>query len=171
MWFTEAKCSLIGWCTSTELALDVRQTECSLLSRLAVGAGEGPGLTNRPLGETFGAESVTLSIAQMPAHNHTLSNGVTGNTGGSQPFDNTQPSLGVDLYSIDLGREVTDEEYERHLQQADIVQIEQMALLRCLGDVHYDLTESTFRRCRTAEGSFRYKAICCIDMMTVVLGR
>lgn len=42
-----------------------------LRGRTPVGAGTGAGLTNRVLGSTGGAETVTLTIAQMPAHNHT----------------------------------------------------------------------------------------------------
>src|SRR5262249_12753829 len=73
-----------------------------LQGRVAVGAGQGPGLSNRMLGERPGAESVTLSVAQMPSHTHTLSGGgTTGATGGSQPFDNTQPSLAVN-YMVTL---------------------------------------------------------------------
>lgn len=38
-----------------------------------VGAGIGPGLTPRPLGQAYGAESVALtSAAQLPPHDHTL---------------------------------------------------------------------------------------------------
>lgn len=32
--------------------------------------GQGPGLTNRDLGETFGSESVTLITNEMPMHSH-----------------------------------------------------------------------------------------------------
>ncbi len=41
-----------------------------LRGRAVVGAGEGPGLSNYVLGEDGGAESVTLTSNQMPAHNH-----------------------------------------------------------------------------------------------------
>ena len=33
-------------------------------------AGSGPGLTPRPLGQKSGAEAVTLSLLEMPQHNH-----------------------------------------------------------------------------------------------------
>ncbi|GAA4167879.1 phage tail protein [Gryllotalpicola koreensis] len=36
----------------------------------ALGQGAGPGLTARSVGESGGAESVTLSQAQLPAHTH-----------------------------------------------------------------------------------------------------
>jgi microcystin-dependent protein len=35
-------------------------------------AGQGPGLSNRVLGETGGSPSVTLNSAEMPSHTHTL---------------------------------------------------------------------------------------------------
>lgn len=41
-----------------------------LRSRLAVGEGAGPALTPRQIGQVGGSETVTLSQAQMPAHNH-----------------------------------------------------------------------------------------------------
>jgi microcystin-dependent protein len=44
----------------------------NLLGRAIMHAGSGPGLTPRMLGETLGAEAVTLDEAQMPAHTHTL---------------------------------------------------------------------------------------------------
>lgn len=34
--------------------------------------GQGPGLTPRQLGETFGQNTVTLTSAQIPAHSHTV---------------------------------------------------------------------------------------------------
>ncbi|MCB2154798.1 tail fiber protein [bacterium] len=43
-----------------------------LRGRVAVGVGAGPGLSNRKLGEEFGAESVILDVTQLPAHDHTL---------------------------------------------------------------------------------------------------
>lgn len=41
-----------------------------LRGRSAIGAGQGPGLPNYYLGETDGIEQVTLSLNQMPMHNH-----------------------------------------------------------------------------------------------------
>lgn len=34
------------------------------------GQGQGPGLSQRDMGETFGTDSVTLQYGQMPAHTH-----------------------------------------------------------------------------------------------------
>ncbi|OZY84694.1 phage tail protein [Cellvibrio mixtus] len=41
-----------------------------LRGRLPVGQGQGLGLTNRIIGQSFGSESVSLVTNQLPAHNH-----------------------------------------------------------------------------------------------------
>ncbi|PTA48518.1 phage tail protein [Shewanella morhuae] len=41
-----------------------------LRSRVPVGQGQGPGLTAHTIGQSFGTESVTLTAAQLPEHNH-----------------------------------------------------------------------------------------------------
>jgi microcystin-dependent protein len=41
-----------------------------LRGRIPIGQGQGPGLTPRSMGERGGEEFVTLTVAQMPAHNH-----------------------------------------------------------------------------------------------------
>ncbi len=43
-----------------------------LRGRLPVGVGQGPGLTNRVLGQVGGVESVTLTTTQMAAHSHAV---------------------------------------------------------------------------------------------------
>jgi microcystin-dependent protein len=62
--------SLIG----TTYGGDGRTTTAlpNLQGRAPMHPGRGPGLTDRRLGETGGVDSVTLSEAQMPNHNHTL---------------------------------------------------------------------------------------------------
>ncbi len=42
-----------------------------LRGRVPVHQGSGPGLSSQVIGEQGGAETVTLSTAQMPAHSHT----------------------------------------------------------------------------------------------------
>ncbi len=69
----------------------------SLAGVAVMGAGSGPGLTPRVLGERVGADTVTLTTAQMPAHNHTLNrrgvqNQLTGKTAA--------PSANSDLGSV-----------------------------------------------------------------------
>lgn len=39
--------------------------------RTAIGAGQGPALSNRAIGQKMGAETHTLSAFEMPAHSHT----------------------------------------------------------------------------------------------------
>ncbi|EGR0068516.1 hypothetical protein CGI32_21140 [Vibrio parahaemolyticus] len=41
-----------------------------LRGRVAVGNGDGPGLTSRPLGARYGRETHVLSLAEMPKHKH-----------------------------------------------------------------------------------------------------
>ena len=41
-----------------------------LRGRTVLGVGQGAGLTARTLGDTFGAETHTLTINEMPSHNH-----------------------------------------------------------------------------------------------------
>lgn len=43
-----------------------------LRGRAPISFGQGPGLSNYPLGQKGGSESTTLTLAQMPAHSHTL---------------------------------------------------------------------------------------------------
>lgn len=40
--------------------------------RLPVSYGQGPGLTQRPLGSRFGSEAVTLNNTEVPPHNHSF---------------------------------------------------------------------------------------------------
>jgi microcystin-dependent protein len=43
-----------------------------LRGRLPVHQGQGPGLTNRPLGQSYGAETASVTTAQIPGHTHPL---------------------------------------------------------------------------------------------------
>lgn len=58
--------------------------------RIAIGAGQGTGLTARSLGEKGGLETVTLTEAQLPAHNHVL-NALGGGTDTNTPTNNFLP--------------------------------------------------------------------------------
>lgn len=44
-----------------------------LRSRVVVGVGQGPGLSNVILGQVAGSETATLTVDQMPAHGHLAS--------------------------------------------------------------------------------------------------
>jgi len=75
-----------------------------LRGRVPIGMGQGPGLTNRQLGQRLGTETVSLSEAQLPAHSHTLpTGGTTATTGSGMPHDNMQPSLGINYLISDDG--------------------------------------------------------------------
>ena len=50
----------------------------NLNGRVAMSQGQGPGLSNRDLGEQVGVDDVTLSLDQMPRHNHQIQLGKSG---------------------------------------------------------------------------------------------
>lgn len=55
-----------------------------LRGRMAMGQGQGPGLSQRFVGEMDGAETVTLLANHLPAHTHQVSLGGTASgTGGT----------------------------------------------------------------------------------------
>ena len=56
----------------------------NLQERGVMNWGQGPGLSNRVLGEQDGVSTVTLTVAQIPQHNHVL-NGATGGTPAGVP--------------------------------------------------------------------------------------
>ncbi len=66
-----------------------------LRGRALGGVGGRPGLTTRALGEKFGSETGTLSLATLPFHGHAGPGGATGPTGGSVPISTLQPTLTV----------------------------------------------------------------------------
>ena len=95
-----------------------------LRGRIPIHEGHGPGLSNYALGQKGGAENVTLTVAQLPNHNHSLAMNGEGastkqagylaageiygetadksapantisNAGGNQPVSNIQPYLAV----------------------------------------------------------------------------
>jgi microcystin-dependent protein len=67
-----------------------------LRGRVPIGIGQGPGLTNRSLGQTTGSETTILTTAQMPSHSHTLpTSGTTQTTGSGATHSEMQPSLAL----------------------------------------------------------------------------
>lgn len=68
----------------------------NLQGSVPLGQGQGPGLTDRVLGETGGAATVTLLTTEMPAHTHTV-NAV------AEPGDGTSPSN--DLWAASVLRD------------------------------------------------------------------
>jgi microcystin-dependent protein len=59
----------------------------NLQGRLCVGMGQGPGLSNYTIGQAAGTETVTLSVAQMPMHPHSL-NATTTTASLGTPVNN-----------------------------------------------------------------------------------
>lgn len=53
----------------------------NLQGRMPTHFGQGPGLSHRVQGEAGGSTSVTLTTAQIPAHNHALRAAATADTG------------------------------------------------------------------------------------------
>lgn len=60
-----------------------------LRGRVPVQQGQGPGLSSYSLGQTGGAENVTLNVSQMPAHSHAATtNANAGGGGDTSPTNN-----------------------------------------------------------------------------------
>lgn len=69
-----------------------------LRGRLPVHMGNGPGLTNRPIGQKSGSETVTISTSQMPAHAHTMfASGDSGSDSRAE-CNVTASNTPVDIY-------------------------------------------------------------------------
>jgi len=69
--------------------------------RTLIGVGTGPGLSTRTLGEVGGTTSVTLSVANLPQHNHPI----TASTGAGTT---SSPTNGVYANTGLLDREYSD---------------------------------------------------------------
>ncbi|MBU1431758.1 tail fiber protein [Myxococcota bacterium] len=65
-----------------------------LRGRLACHPGRGPGLTERRLGQAFGAETITLQEAQIPSHSH-------GVPASAQPASDANPRAGLPAVTPD----------------------------------------------------------------------
>ncbi|MBD2714350.1 phage tail protein [Microvirga sp. STR05] len=63
----------------------------NMASRVTVGQGQGPGLSNYVVGQVMGAESVTLTTLQLPAHAHPF-NGTISAIAGETATAQTNPT-------------------------------------------------------------------------------
>lgn len=83
--------------------------------RTLIGVGQGSGLTNRTLGATTGTENHTLSLAEIPSHNH---GGITGtmnsNTTHSHNVATRAASTGGSFYRL----------YDRFGDQSNVIATE-----------------------------------------------
>ena len=68
--------------------------------RFAMGPGQGPGLSDRFLGESTGQASVTLTQAEMPGHNHELKAGASGIAAGPSGALMAPPASGASTYRL-----------------------------------------------------------------------
>lgn len=73
----------------------------NLQGRAPMHPGSGPGLTQRRLGETGGATTVTLTEAQMPNHNHTMRAAAFPADLQSPSPDRAMTRSSVDAYQTD----------------------------------------------------------------------
>lgn len=72
-----------------------------LRGRVPLNQGQGPGLSNYLIGQSSGSETVTLTVSQMPAHNHlvTCSTNV-GNVGSpANAIPGAENVAGADIWS------------------------------------------------------------------------
>lgn len=58
----------------------------NLQSRVAIHSGEGTGLSPYTIGQIGGAENVTLTVSEIPAHNHTVNCDAQGTGHSSAGF-------------------------------------------------------------------------------------
>jgi|688.fasta_scaffold02495_2 microcystin-dependent protein len=76
-----------------------------LRSRVPIGVGQASGLSNRTLGGTVGAETVALSTAEMPQHNHTATDSGHAHTTsvGTQTANHNHASNNLALFFVNTG--------------------------------------------------------------------
>ena len=73
-----------------------------LRGRLPIHRGSGPGLSSRTIGENGGAETVTLTVNQLPAHTHPM---MAASSLSSDPNPQSKvlaESRGMDVYLDDV---------------------------------------------------------------------
>ena len=76
-----------------------------LRGRIAIGAGNGPGLSEVVAGEFGGVEELLLDFSQLTAHEHELGDGTeTDSNGSSQPISLMQPWLAITGQIVNEGQ-------------------------------------------------------------------
>jgi len=72
-----------------------------LRSRIVIGAGQGPGLTDYIQGEEIGVEKITLTLNTIPNHNHVVAGGGGGTLAVSnQPGTNDVPTAAINTLAV-----------------------------------------------------------------------
>lgn len=69
-----------------------------LRGRVCIQPGQGPGLSNYTLGQSGGAESVTLLVNNMPSHSHAYNAAETGD-GQASPTGNALGKTAANIYT------------------------------------------------------------------------
>jgi microcystin-dependent protein len=72
----------------------------NLQSAFAIGQGQGPGLSNRLLGDSGGAASVTLQTSEMPPHTHGLMSTASPTSGSPTGASLAPTATGASAYRI-----------------------------------------------------------------------
>lgn len=93
-----------------------------LRGRLPMHRGMGTDLTNRSLGERYGTETVTLTVAQIPSHNHPMQASV-------QPAITSTPSSMVVLAAAVSPNEI----YASTTDQTQITELNDTAVQKAGG--------------------------------------
>jgi microcystin-dependent protein len=68
-----------------------------LRGRVPVHQGQGPGLSNRTIGEQGGSETVTLTASQMPQHTHALK-ASSGSSTGAAGSNGVLAATSINIY-------------------------------------------------------------------------
>lgn len=71
-----------------------------LRGRAPIHFGNGPGLSNRNIGSKGGAETATLTVAEMPSHNHTGNATLSGKVKCNSGAGNVDTPVGNSLATI-----------------------------------------------------------------------
>lgn len=71
-----------------------------LRGRTPIHAGNGPGLTDRPLGQKSGVQDVVLTVAEMPGHKHNVAlHGESQTANSKNPNGRMLGGPSVDIYA------------------------------------------------------------------------
>ncbi len=82
----------------------------NLSGRAPMSVGQGPGLSSRDLGESGGAQQVTLTSANLPAHSHLMYGSIEDGTQGTLTNNVVLgTSVGANLYRDGSGGQMASE--------------------------------------------------------------
>jgi microcystin-dependent protein len=79
-----------------------------LRSRVPLGMGQGTGLSDYNIGQTGGAETVTLAVTQLPSHNHSVNASDASGVSLFGPSDRSDSPAGHVLGRAEIYRDKPD---------------------------------------------------------------